>query len=473
MSPESPTETAPTRAADARKQKRRARWFIAALILVPLAVLAVFLYSLTLDEPPPDVSDLVKPPSNYDPTTPGFLEAIAQTKPLYPSGLLKKYLNEVEEMEWNEKWHPHVARELFQAADANNLWPALAKALTTQDNPTGWGKTPDYDQNYYWVALAEFIQLYSFHKLRENHAVDALPASIRIMELGRKIEMSASSLVDLGRAQQIKHMGIETMEIVLRAYNGFPKERLMQPIMALNSLQPSEKALFVAFRGDISIAANHKFYALPYLENIWIKGPNENIISTITYKPNHTLRLLAESIQEHSNCLADNSETYNYKFFPVLSKFDEHHAIRKPFDIVNKDGFYVIRRINERCIIRSLTYYLTKSLFSTAQAALAIRAYKLDHGDLPESLDALVPDYLPSVPIDYMDGRPIRYSKAEHAIWTIGLGGNPLAAPLPPAPASRNDSINSEYLIFRLDRIPPPSAEPPQPADRPKQSVTQ
>ena len=37
---------------------------------------------------------------------------------------------------------------------------------------------------------------------------------------------------------------------------------------------------------------------------------------------------------------------------------------------------------------------------------LALRAYELDHGALPQSLSQLVPDYLPTVPIDPFSDKP-------------------------------------------------------------------
>jgi hypothetical protein len=110
-------------------------------------------------------------------------------------------------------------------------------------------------------------------------------------------------------------------------------------------------------------------------------------------------------------------------------------------------------------------YYAVKSLVSATQAGLAARAYEHDHGELPGTLDALVPAYLTAVPIDYMDGRPIRYSKAERAVWTIGPDN--LAAPLPPVPATRSDHTEDEEHIFRLDHRLHPPAEPPPAAGRP------
>ncbi len=40
---------------------------------------------------------------------------------------------------------------------------------------------------------------------------------------------------------------------------------------------------------------------------------------------------------------------------------------------------------------------------------LALRAYELEHGGVPDTLGALVPDYLPRIPEDPFDGQPFRY----------------------------------------------------------------
>jgi hypothetical protein len=54
-------------------------------------------------------------------------------------------------------------------------------------------------------------------------------------------------------------------------------------------------------------------------------------------------------------------------------------------------------------------------------AALAVRLYRLDHNDqFPPTLDALVPAYLPAVPIDRWDGKPIRYSPDKKRLWSVG-----------------------------------------------------
>jgi hypothetical protein len=51
------------------------------------------------------------------------------------------------------------------------------------------------------------------------------------------------------------------------------------------------------------------------------------------------------------------------------------------------------------------------ALLRMARTALAIELYRSNYGHLPADLDALVPEYLPEVPEDPFDGKPMRYVK--------------------------------------------------------------
>jgi hypothetical protein len=46
---------------------------------------------------------------------------------------------------------------------------------------------------------------------------------------------------------------------------------------------------------------------------------------------------------------------------------------------------------------------------SVILCAIALKRYQLRHGSPPPSLEALTPEYFASVPIDYMDGQPVKY----------------------------------------------------------------
>ena len=69
-------------------------------------------------------------------------------------------------------------------------------------------------------------------------------------------------------------------------------------------------------------------------------------------------------------------------------------------------------------------------------AAIALKRYELAHSHFPGSLQELVPQYLSELPRDYMDGKPLRYRRANEsfALYSVGDdgtddGGDPTSQP--------------------------------------------
>ncbi len=54
--------------------------------------------------------------------------------------------------------------------------------------------------------------------------------------------------------------------------------------------------------------------------------------------------------------------------------------------------------------------------------ALAAERYRLAEGKWPDSLDALVPTYLPKVPADPYDGKPLRLRKLDDGLVIYSIG---------------------------------------------------
>lgn len=90
----------------------------------------------------------------------------------------------------------------------------------------------------------------------------------------------------------------------------------------------------------------------------------------------------------------------------ILSKFSDE----------NWDSPEAYRRVRNRelAILRLL------------QLELALRLYKHDHGQHPDSLDALAPKYIEAVPIDPMSptNEPLRSVQAENGILSYSVGYN-------------------------------------------------
>lgn len=95
---------------------------------------------------------------------------------------------------------------------------------------------------------------------------------------------------------------------------------------------------------------------------------------------------------------------------------------RDMFAIMKPNG---LGEFMSRYYLSDLDYTLeTKCLHNTyvalAQAACALKMYHNDHGDLPVSLEPLVPDYLDRIPRDDFSGASIRYNANRGVIYSVG-----------------------------------------------------
>jgi hypothetical protein len=54
-------------------------------------------------------------------------------------------------------------------------------------------------------------------------------------------------------------------------------------------------------------------------------------------------------------------------------------------------------------------------------AAIGVERFRVRHGRYPERLGELAPEILPSVPVDFGDGQPIRYEREGNAfrLWSV------------------------------------------------------
>jgi hypothetical protein len=112
-----------------------------------------------------------------------------------------------------------------------------------------------------------------------------------------------------------------------------------------------------------------------------------------------------------------------------------------------------------------------------AAITLAVRLYQLEHaGRVPEKLDALVPDYLPSVPRDPFaaDDRPLQFRPAmmlegfeTPVVYSVGEDGTDGGASTRPVATPTSVSVfgnawGREDLVFPLKTPPPVDRPPPQ-----------
>jgi hypothetical protein len=96
---------------------------------------------------------------------------------------------------------------------------------------------------------------------------------------------------------------------------------------------------------------------------------------------------------------------------------------------------------------------------SLAICAVALKRFHLRHGAYPPSLEALVPEFLSSLPIDYMDGKSLKYRLNEDksfTLYSVGEDGKDDGGNLGLMP----ERTNLKNLWYRNDYIWPAPALP-------------
>ncbi len=98
------------------------------------------------------------------------------------------------------------------------------------------------------------------------------------------------------------------------------------------------------------------------------------------------------------------------------------------------------------------------------QLHLAIERFLLDHGELPNTLEQLIPKYIEAIPIDPLSEQPLRYSRLfapgelhSYTIYSPSPGGidDIASAGAEPLPLDQLDRIKATPLIVMPPTLPP------------------
>jgi len=93
---------------------------------------------------------------------------------------------------------------------------------------------------------------------------------------------------------------------------------------------------------------------------------------------------------------------------------------------------------------------------SGLRLVVACRSYETKHGDKPDALTALVPEFLEEVPRDPFDGKPFRYARKEAVVYSVGADG--VDSTDPNGPPSSKGPIKSDDLVFQIYKRAEPAA---------------
>ncbi len=276
-----------------------------------------------------------------------------------------------------------------------------------------------------WLRIAELLSQRAW--LRTDYAQQrlALADGIAIVRLGRLIEGARGAAVVHARAGiKIKGIGLDSLEDTVnrRPLQPGRARRLIRQVQVLRSDPQARARMWATEYQSIRTGAVGAFesgfaerdvragafggasrYAIKLAPNSYIFHPNRTFNELSEYF--RALQADASRVCSELSAARELAERYSYTGWRQLFA---PNGVGQLYMAVLAPDFRAFERA--RC--------QTDTRISLLQTRLAVEAYQDEQGRLPESLGALVPNYMAGLPPDGFDGKPLRFSRERQQLWS-------------------------------------------------------
>ena len=267
--------------------------------------------------------------------------------------------------------------------------------LDPQNDPYAW--TLGALHNYSILGYLEsVIAVHDRDPLRSLKALDAL---LHLSKVFRTAPSPGAQSVSLSQLRQFSH----GLELLLR-HSDLPEDRLRKMQHELTELdQPAMLEKVIAWERWQKIIVIREGTQDPVLGQV----PFLAVITSIVNSAGALDKYLAGYLQQARAAMAAAE-------LPVAQRHSAALKLPSPLENPMPQVFTPFRQGDPEFnsfINRDLEIYARMQILSTALAAWL---YRQDHKRFPPNLEALVPGYLPEVPIDPFSGSPLGYFPEEH-----------------------------------------------------------
>jgi hypothetical protein len=384
---------------------RKKRGYLIVLLLFVVGLVFLVARALT-DAPPPDDADLrvtYEPVPDEENAYTCF--TAAAEKVWWPEEQEKRL--PIGSLLRDDPWDQALADEFLERnAEALDLIER-GLACTRYQRPEVTGPESGFPHLAGLRKIARLMAIRSKNLFRQGKEAEALDAALGIVKLGRMEQVGHGALTDYIVALAIKSIGRGQLGRILDATTLDP-QTLAAYIPRLGNLGGADDGLADAFKVEYRVACG--FVDMTYRSS--------SLRRWFCIKCNKTKRRFARHFRK------------------LIADIPKHHADVKPL-IVSEElttaqeiGAWLDGNLDgARTYAQVMSLYngrihalkcMENSSAAGLQVLIALKCYQLEHGELPDALDALVPKYFDAVPLDDFDGKPMRYSREKKVIYSVG-----------------------------------------------------
>lgn len=334
---------------------------------------------------------------------------------------------EIKDMIDNKMWNEELAKEIiFNNQEAFDFFSVAVRKPNYQypllADPKNINSRMILPSLNSWRIISGYSSIKALYLSKQEKKKEAIEEALSSVYVAQKMQESQVSLIEYLVAMDMKKRGFKTIQSIITSSN-LNNSELKKYALDMDQFYKNEDGLIAIIKCEyhirsltIDALANGDTEMFPSFTEEESHGISKKLNNNYYFRPNKTKDLFASYARK-------NIENTN-KFYNNIENIDIQTQAPSSFiEIYLSEN--IIGKTLYDITATGLSSMNTKkcnedSLVSATQTMIAMKAYKNDNGDLPNSLEQLVPDYLSSVPLDYFDGNSLRYSKEDKILYSIG-----------------------------------------------------
>jgi len=275
-----------------------------------------------------------------------------------------------------------------------------------------------------WLKIARLLELHAMLLLKEGKHEEALDEAMRLVRFGHRIEGCKGGLVHYLVGSMVKGMGLARLRAMVPETTLAP-DVLVAYARRLGDYRAKEQgaadALRVEYEMEIQVLEDVKAGKYSLREIMSFDGSRRpgSPPPPFLFHPNETRRLFVEAYR----LMLESVPLPYAKMKPKLESIPDLRGTALDWRTWLKGNSVGVRLY---CILMPATKgFLAQTCqedveLATTRILVALKAFKIEKGRLPKTLDELVPECLGAVPLDDFDGKPLSYNPEKKVIYSVG-----------------------------------------------------
>lgn len=312
-----------------------------------------------------------------------------------------------------------------------------------------------------WMKLSDLKRLGAQRRIQAGEIDVALVEAIEILRFGRGFQRSRGSLIHFLVGQTIASRGQRLLaEIIQTGQLDAEDLDLVETILAETTVIPTEfietlKVEYQGFKpmiedldqGDIDLAS--------------LTGSSSfstaRVPTPLTFKKNRTILLFADAYRQMiEEVPLARSEAPNL----ALQDAEQYQRERWRYVLSGNTIGYILYGVAIPAVDGLLDRFaVLESAHALLRVQVALERYRQETGEFPPDLAALVPRFLDAIPVDRLDGQPLRYDPEAGVIYSVGLDYLDHGGVAPDKPGTLR-SRKEVVIELRAEEVPAKEPKP-------------